>query len=237
MRRNLYAALALAAALARQAWALNPIHEASYSLVPRGKLASPMAFSVAGVVDARADDLWKIPVSLSLEPVPRTELGAGLKTQWGSGAGDHIPYLVLGGKYLLAASTTLQGDVLLGIERGAGKGFSLGLHHRQGHGPRLYSRLTGRLGFMEVLVRDDALMAMEAAWYPTLVVARPLSLEMGLVASSQTENFNEYFAFDLKPALQAHLGRDRMVETAVYLGLAGERREDLRVQVTVLYGF
>ena len=87
------------------------------------------------------------------------------------------------------------------------------------------------MGFMDALVRDDALMALEAAWYPTLSVARPMSLEMGLIASSQTSHFNDYFAFDLKPALQVHMGRERMVETAVYLGLAGEHREDLRVQV------
>jgi len=237
MRRNLYATLVLAAALAQRAPALNPIHDASYNLVPRGKFASRAVFSVAGAVDSRADGAWSLPFSLSLEPVPRAELGAGLKTYWGNGDGSHIPYLVLGGKYLLSGATTLQGDVLLGVDRGSGKGFSLGLHHRAGHGGRLFSRFTGRLGFMEALVRDDALMAMEAAWYPTLSIARPMSLEMGLVASSQTEGFDRRFALDLKPALQVHIGRDRTVESAVYLGLAGDNREDLRAQVTVLYGF
>jgi hypothetical protein len=236
MRRNLYATLSLAASLAGGALALNPIHDASYNLVPRGKFASRAVFSVAGAVDSRSDGAWSLPFSLNLEPVPRAELGAGLKTHWGD-AGSHIPYLALGGKYLLSGATTLQGDVLLGIDRGAGKGFSLGLHHREGHGGRLFSRFTGRFGFMEALVRDDALMALEAAWYPTLSITRPLSLEMGLVASSQTENFDRYFAFDLKPALQVHMGRERMVESAVYLGLAGDNREDLRAQVAVIYGF
>jgi hypothetical protein len=219
MRRNLYATLALAAALAPGAPALNPVHDASYSLVPRGKHASTAVASVAGAVDSRADDRWAVPLSLSLEAGRRAELGAGLKTQWGSAAGDHVPYLVFGAKYLLTGATTLHGDLLLGAVRGAGKGFFLGLHHREGHGSRLFSR------------------SLEAAWYPTLAIVRPLSLEMGLVASSQTTSFNDYFALDLKPALQVHIGRESVVESAVYVGLAGERREDLRAQVTVIYGF
>lgn len=237
MRRNLYATLALIATLASGASALNPIHEASYNLVPRGKFASSGVFSIAGNVDSRVDDIWGIPFSLSLEAGPRVELGAGLKTQWGPVADDHVPYLVFGAKYLLNGATTLQGDLLLGANVNSGKGFSIGLHHREGHGRRLFSRFTGRLGFMEALVQEDALMAMEAAWYPTVGIVRPLSLELGLIASSQTSGFNDYFAFDMKPALQVHIGRESVVESAVFLGLAGEHREELRVQVTVIYGF
>ena len=96
MRRNMYATLAVVLALAQRALPLNPIHEASYSLVPRGKFASRALFALAGSVDSRADGAWALPFSLSLEPVPRAELGAGLKTYWGNGSGDHIPYMVLG---------------------------------------------------------------------------------------------------------------------------------------------
>lgn len=242
MSRNLKAtpAALLASALAlwlAPAWGLNPVHDASYSLVPRGKHASTAVFSVNGVVDSRADDSWRLPFSLSLEAGSKGELGAGLKTQWGGNAGSHIPYMVFGGKYQLSGATTLQGDILLGVDEGSGKGFSLALHQRVGHARRLFSRLTGRFGFMEALVRDDALMAMEGAWYPTFSLFRPLSLECGLIASSQTRNFDDWFALDLKPALQVHIGRDRMVESAVYLGLAGPQREDLRVQVAIIYGF
>jgi hypothetical protein len=165
------------------------------------------------------------------------ELGAGLKTRWGSGADDHIPYMVFGGKYLLDGATTLMGDLLLGVDVSSGKGFTLGVHHKQGHGSRFFSRFTGRLGFMEALVERDALMALEAGWYPTLAIVRPLSLECGLIASSQTTDFNDFFALDLKPSLQVHIGKESVVETGLYLGLAGEHREDLRVQVSVIKAF
>lgn len=237
MRRNLHATLALMSALVGPALALNPIHESSYNLVPRGKSASSGWFSIAGILDSRVDDFWKVPFSLALEAGPRVELGAGIKTQWGGASDDHVPYLVFGGRYMLTGATTLQGDLLLGANVTAGKGFSLGLHHKEGHGRRLFSRFTGRLGFMEALVEQDALLALETAWYPTLQIVRPLSVEMGLIASSQTTDFNDHFALDLKPALQVHMGRESMVESAVTVGLAGERREDLRVQVTVIYSF
>lgn len=244
MRRNLQAtfaslpaALLLAALLLpAPASALNPIHFASYNLVPRGKYAS-YVFQIAGVLDSRRDGIFEAPFSLSLEAGPKVELGGGLQTRWGENSDDHIPYLVFGGKYMLTGATTLQGDLLLGVNINSGKGFSIGVHHKEGHGERLHSRFTGRLGFMEALVEDDALLAVEAAWYPTLRIVRPLSLEFGLIASSQTTDFDRRFALDMKPALQVHIGRESMVETSVYLGLAGNRKEEQRVQVTVIYAF
>ena len=237
MRCNLCATLSFIVAGMVPAAALNPIHEASYNLLPRGKFASSGVVSIAGILDSRSDDLFQIPFSLSLEASPRVELGGGIKTQWGDASDDHVPYLVFGAKYMLDGATTLQGDLLLGANISAGKGFSIGVHHRQGHAQRLYSRFTGRLGFMEALVQEDALLAMEGAWYPTFVIVRPLSLEFGLIASSQTTRFNDYFALDFQPALQVHIGRESLVETAVAIGLAGEQREDLRVKVAVVYGF
>lgn len=237
MRSWLCAILAFLAAGLAPTRGFNPIHEASYSLIPRGKYAASGVFSIAGVVDSRQDDLMRVPFSLSLEAGSRVELGAGLKTQWGGAVDNRIPYLVFGAKYLLDGATTLQGDILLGANTSTGKGFSFGIHSKAGHARRLYSRLTGRLGFMEALVEDDALMAMEAAWYPTLAIVRPLSVELGLVASSQTTGFDERFALDFQPALQVHIGGESVVRTAVALGLAGDRREDLSVQVTVAYGF
>jgi hypothetical protein len=221
---------------ASPASALNPIHEASYNLLPRGKSSAPATFSIAGIVASGSTDFWQVPLSLVLEASPKVELGGGLKTQWGDAADDHVPFLVFGAKYQVERSTSLQADMLLGASRGFGKGFSLAVHHRMGHSRRIHSRFAGRLGFMEALVEDDALMAMEAAFYPTVSVARPLSLEFGLIASSQTSEFNDHFAFDFQPALLAHIGRESVVATAVAMGLAGERREDLRVKVTVIYG-
>jgi hypothetical protein len=229
---GLFAALLAAIPVA----ALNPVHEASYNLLPRGKFSAPATFSIAGITASGSTDFWQVPMSLVLEASPKVELGGGLKTQWGGAADDHVPFLVFGAKYQVEPATSLQADLLLGANRGFGKGFSLAVHHRMGHARRIHSRFAGRLGFMDALVRDDALMAMEAAWYPAFNLARPLTLEFGLIASSQTRGFDDYFAFDFQPALHAHIGRESAVVTAVAIGLAGERREDLRVKVAVLYG-
>ncbi len=237
MRPYLRAVLGLVACLPAPALPLNPIHEGTYGVLPRGKSLASTTFSIAAILDSRDDELWRVPVSLALEAGDRAELGAGLKTQWGEGADRTIPYLVFGGKYRLSPATSLEGDLLLGADRSGDKGFSFTVHHRAGHGRRLFSRLVGKAGFMEAFVRDDALMALEGAWYPTLAPARPLSLELGLIASSQTSDFDAHFALDFQPALLVHTGRESVVATAVALGLAGDNREDLRVKVAVVQGF
>jgi hypothetical protein len=80
-------------------------------------------------------------------------------------------------------------------------------------------------------------MAFEAAWIPALHFGRGLSVECGLVASSQFSDFNDYFALDLQPALSVGLGNDGAVLSQVTVGLAGERREDLRVKIALARGF
>ncbi|HLP41841.1 MAG TPA: hypothetical protein VK465_10070, partial [Fibrobacteria bacterium] len=60
-----FAAAVFALLAAVPALALNPIHESSYALLPRGKTADGATFSVAGILDSRADDSWRIPLSLA----------------------------------------------------------------------------------------------------------------------------------------------------------------------------
>ena len=233
MRGNLK--VTLGAVLAAQcAWGLNPIHESSYNLLPRGKFASSFTVDVGGITSS-GSDVFEVPFSLSLEATPRLEFGAGLKTGW-AGSEDHIPWIVFGAKYLARGGTTFMGDLILGANS-PGKGFALGAHHRFAHARRFYTRATGKLGFMEALTDNDALMAFEAAAYPTVNIVRPLSLELGFITSSQTEDFNDNFALDMQPALLVHIGGESVVEAAATVGLAGERREDLRIKVVVIYGF
>ena len=236
MRNNLKMSWAILATLLDSAFVLNPIHESSYSLLPRGKFASPVTLSVGALMQSQNTDVFEVPLSLTLEATPRFELGAGLKTAWG-GSDDHVTYLVFGAKYLTVGQTSVQADLLVGATRGYGKGFALSTHHRFGYSPNFFSRLTGRVGFMDAIVQDDALMAFELGFYPTLAIVRPLSLELGLITSSQTSGFNENFALDLQPALQVHIGRESVVETAVAVGLAGEHREELRVKLVLIYAF
>lgn len=230
--RNVFAFIAFAIGAAS---AFNPIQDGGYDVLPRGNLASTATFEGAGIFSSNRD-YAAVPLSLAFRATPKLELGAGLKTAWGD-VGDHIPHAVFGAKYLIPGQTSLQAHLLVAMAEGAGNGLTLALHHRFGYSPRFYSRLVGKVGFMDALVNDDALMAMEGGFYPTLNIMRPLSLEFGLIASSQTSNFSENFALDFQPALQIHIGRESSVETAVALGLAGDRKERLRVKVALLYGF
>lgn len=234
MRCHRLFALGLSAAQALHAF--NNIHESSYTLLPRGNFASPATFQTAAIFRSNEQNTVAIPVSLGFRATSDLELGAGLKSFWGH-RDDNLPYLVFGAKYLIPNQTSLQADLLIGIQGGAGDGLALGFHHRFGYSSRFYSRLVGKLGFMDALVDDHALMAYELGFYPTLVLMNPLSLEFGLIASSQSTNFNGHFALDFQPALDVHISRESVVETAVALGLAGDRREDLRIKVTLIYGF
>ena len=216
--------------------AFNPIHEASYNLEPRGNFPSGATLQVAGIIDSRNTGVWQVPASLALRITPRMELGLGLKTIWGGGD-DHVPHLVFGVKWLSPGQTSYQADMLVPANSGYGKGFSLASHHRFGHGGMLSSRLAVRLGFMEALVTDDALMAFETGFYPALNVGSGLSLECGLIGSSQTKDFEPHFALDLQPAINVGFARASTLEAAVAIGLAGDRKEEMKVKLVVIHGF
>lgn len=239
-RRNGWVTSALFAALLASPAplpAFNPIHDASYNLEPAGNHSHGTHLSIAAIVDSRSTDIWTVPVSLALRVSPRVELGAGLRTAWGGGTDDHVPYLVFGAKWLARTRTSFQADILVPADADHGKGFSLGSHHRFRHASWLDSRLALRLGFMEALVEDDGLAAFEAGWYPTLMPGRALALELGFIGASQTRNFEGNLAIDLQPALLVHFGRHSTLKTAAALGLAGDRKEELRVKAQIDHGF
>jgi hypothetical protein len=218
------------------AFAFNPIHEASYNLEPRGNFQSGATLSLAGIIDSRNTGVWQVPASVALRVTPRMELGLGLKTNWGGGD-DHVPYLVFGAKWLSPGQTSYQADLLVPANSSAGKGFSLASHHRFGYGSNFSARFAARIGFMEALVTDDALMAFETGFYPTLSFGSGLSLECGLIGSSQTKDFEPNFALDLQPAVNVGFARASTLQAAVALGLAGDRKEEMRVKLTVNHGF
>jgi hypothetical protein len=235
MSGNMKVTLMLLAALGA-AEAFNPIHEASYSLEPRGNFASGTTLSIGAIIDSRSTDVWAVPASIALKASSRVELGAGIKTVWGE-VGDHVPYLVFGVKWQTHRTTGFQADLLIPANTGNGKGFSLASHHRFHYGSVFSSRLAARLGFMEALVAEDALMAFEIGFYPALEVARPLSLELGLIGSSQTEEFEGNLAMDIEPALQVAFARDSFLRAGVALGLAGDRKEEMRAKIVLIHGF
>ena len=227
--------LALAAGF-RIGFALNPIHESSYNLIPSGNFENATTLSVGAYVRSRNTSIYEIPVALALEAGPRVELGARLQGEAGD-VRDHLPYMVFGVKWLTLHHTSVQADLLVGTSFDGGKGFAISTHHKFTYSSWFSSRLSTRLGFMEALVAEDALMAMEAGFYPTLTVARALSLELGLIGSSQTTGFERYLAIDMQPALRVNFARDSMLETAVALGLAGDHKEELRAKAVVIHGF
>jgi hypothetical protein len=236
MRSSMRVTLLCLGAAFRIGFALNPIHESSYNILPSGLYPSQVTLGIGAYVQSQDNSVFHAPVSVALQAGPRVELGAGLKTTWGDDE-DHIPYMVFGVKWLALSHTTFQADILVGTGHNEGKGLSFATHHRFQYASSFYSRLAVRIGFMEALVDDDALLAFETAFYPTLVLARSLSLELGIIGSSQTKDFERHLAMDLQPALKVAFARSSFVETAVALGLAGDRKEDLRVKVAVIHGF
>jgi hypothetical protein len=216
--------------------AFNTIHQSSYNLEPRGNFPNGTTLSIAGVIDSRATDIWEVPASIALRASPQVELGAGLQTVWG-GVDDHVPYMVFGVKWLTRTQTSFQADLLVPANVDHGKGFSLASHHRFHHFRILDSRLALRAGFMEALVDNDALMAFEGGWYPTLMPGGPLSLELGLIGSSQTKRFEENLSMDVQPALIVNFRRASALEAAVAMGLAGDHKEEMRVKVLLTHGF
>jgi hypothetical protein len=235
MWRNLKVTLAALCAGLHAAYAFNPIHDASYNLEPRGNYSGPTLL-VGGIIDSRNTGAFRIPLSFALKVTPQMELGAGIKTVWGEGD-EHVPYLVFGMKWLAPSQTSFQADILVPANSGSGKGFSLASHHRFGHGSHFASRLAVRVGFMEALVTDDALLAFETGFYPTFSVGNGLSLEAGLIGSSQTQDFEPNFALDLQPALNVGFARASSLQAAVALGLAGDHKEEMRVKMMVTHGF
>jgi hypothetical protein len=238
MWRNLKVTLASSCAVlfcGGAAHAFNPIHDASYNLEPRGNYSGPTLL-VGGIIDSRNTGAFRIPLSFALNVTPRLELGAGIKTAWGDGD-DHVPYLVFGMKWLAPSQTSFQADMLVPANSGYGKGFSLASHHRFGHGGSFSSRLAVRLGFMEALVSNDALLAFETGFYPTFSLGNGLSLEAGLIASSQTGDFEPNFALDLQPAVNVGFARASSLQAAVALGLAGDHKEEMRVKLMLTHGF
>lgn len=236
MLRNLRVSLAALIAAVQASLAFNPIHFGSYDLVPHGKYEAATTLSLAVQMDSRRTGAWDVPASLALEVSPRMELGAGLKTHWGE-SDDPVSYLVFGVKWKTLQNADFQVDLLVGADAARGKGFSLASLHRFRHFTRLHSQLTARIGFMDALVENDALMAFECGFYPALVPVRPLTLQLGMIASSQSSGFERHLAMDLQPALQVRYRRGSMVETAVALGLAGDRKEEMRVKVALIHGF
>ncbi len=240
MHRNMKVTLAALSAFLCAAppsgQAFNPIHESSYNLEPRGMFAAGATLSAAGIIDSRSTDVFLIPVAVAVKASPQVELGAGVKTAWGN-VDDHVSYLVFGVKFLPRSQTSFQADLLVPADIKSGKGFSLASHHRFGYGGPLSARLAARVGFMDALVADDALMAFETGFYPTLSFGSGLSLELGLIGSSQSKDFEGNLAMDLQPGVMVGLGRGSNLEACVAIGLAGDHKEEMRVKVVVNKGF
>lgn len=216
-------------------FALNPIHEASYNLVPSSNFQCATTLSGGAYVHSQTTSTFDMPVAIALQATPRVELGARLQSRWGD-VEDNLPYLIFGVKWLTLKHTSVQADLMIGTNLNTGKGFSISTHHKFQYFSWFSAPLVTHFGFMEAMVDRDALMAMEIGYYPTLAVARNLALECGLISSSQTNGFEDYLAMDLQPALRVKFGHQSELVTALAIGLAGRMREKMRAKVVINYG-
>jgi len=214
--------------LPNRIWALHPLHESTYLAFPQGLTGGKGAMHLALIVPRGGDALY-IPVGGALALGSSVEVGAGLKTVLGD-ASD-IQYLTFGGQFAGLGHSVYGLHLLLDANGGDNHGLTATYFHQGGLSRRIATALGLRLGFMEALVAENALMAMEAGYALRLALSHGVALQAGLVAASQTKHFNDYFSLDFEPEVRVGTGRQSAVATILTLGLAGERREDFRVKV------
>ncbi len=214
------------------AYGLNSIHESTYMLKENHSIHRDYAVAAGLWFEPGGNTLFFVPVSGALGITPGFELGASLRTAWGGGSGgNHFAHLVAGGKYKLRPDFTLEADLFLGLASVYNNGLSIQTHLKRSYSQRFSALLSGKVGFMDHFV-DHALMAMELAFYPIINISNSISFECGIMASSQTDNFDGHHAIDLQPGLEFKLGGEGRVSTLITMGLAGPARQgDTRVKV------
>ncbi len=213
-------------------YALNPIHDASYQLVHRIIGNKDGFVSVGTLFNPRAPGDLHIPVSGGLIFGPDVEIGLGIKTQWIE-VGDKILHGVVGVRYRIKRNLILNADILVPLTSGHETGLSFGFQKQSWYHKRFFTYFTGRLGFLDALA-DDALAAFEIAYYPTIKIFSPIYLEMGIIGSSQTNQFEEHLAIDLQPGVRVPIGRSNLLHTSCSYGLAGDRKEEARFNVIII---
>lgn len=170
-----------------------------------------------------------VPVALGLRAAPRLELAGGLRTVW-LHEGNPLPHLLLGMKYDLAGSACVEGDLWISTAADEAHGLVLSWFARRGFGRRLSMLWNLKLGMLD-LFTDEALFAMEGALYPALRLGRSVRMELGFIASSQTDAFEEHLAIDLQPGIVVPMGREGILGVHAAMGLAGDRQEDVRLKL------
>ncbi len=211
-------------------WSFNGIHDlSSYSLLPRGVYSGPYTFGV-GTYFTPGQSQINIPMSFSFTPTRGLELGAGLKSRWVN-TSSNFPWLIFGLKYKLTSHTLLT-NVLLGTSSSTSNGLSVGLYRHQSMSSHFSYRYQAKLGFLKALT-DDSWMAFELEFYPTLKIFNPVSLEFGIITSSQANEFEDHFALDFQPGILVGIGRQSQVVTTVAIGGVGSRQENFRVQMVI----
>jgi len=94
----------------RIGFALNPIHESSYNLIPSGNFESATTLSVGAYVRSQNTSVWYVPVALAMRVAPRVELGARIQTEVGDA--QRFDGLLLGRHDALEARVARLGDLL-----------------------------------------------------------------------------------------------------------------------------
>jgi hypothetical protein len=225
---------ALVLGVAGMAFALNPIHESTYSAYPQVLTRGKGAMHAAVIVPKGADGL-SLPIGAALSLAPNFELGAGLKAYLGDNS--DISHLAFGGQYGVSGRTTMGLHLLVDMNGGDSHGLTAAFYRQGSLAPSIATGLSLRLGFLDALVSPDALCAFEAGYALRILLAHGVSLGAGLVGSSQTSDFNDHFALDLEPEVRVGTGRNSAVATILTFGLAGERRESMRVKVGWIQAF
>lgn len=217
------------------AFGLNPIHTSTYAAFPSGLSQGTPSLHVAAIVPNGGGSLF-LPIGLSLALGRDIEVGGSLHTHWGNG-GDAFGAMVFGVQGALRSNNTIGLHLLIDAHGGDANGLTLNFHHHGGFSRRLSTETELRLGFLDGLAYDNALFALEGEYVLRVHASGPVSLQGGVIASSQTRHFNDFFALDLEPGVHVATGRKSALEALITMGLAGEHREGFRVSFAWIQAF
>lgn len=177
-------------------WCLYPMHDVRYNLKPETLIPEQSEYSggfqTHWVADGEFVGAFKFGIN------SRFEIGSKLMINTYNRFENAYSMLDLGVKVSVGGGGTVQSDVLLGLNNGAGGGAVFTYSQGASYTKRFTSVYETRFGFFDALTGGNWMM-LEAGAYPQFRVADPLSLRMGLSGATTLRQPIDMFLIALHP--------------------------------------
>jgi hypothetical protein len=192
-------------------WTLASIHDTRYNLFPEIMVPDQAEFSGGFQTKWVGDGDFVGTVKFGIND--RVEVGTKLSYETENQWDRQFLMADLGVKVAINAFSSIQSDVILGINNGRGGGVMLTYSQGAAYSKRFSSTYEARLGFLEaVTVGNWAIM--ELGTYPQFRIADPVALRIGLATATSLRHPVDQFKIDLLPGVTIGLRS--------YLKLLGE---------------